>query len=302
MTLGPRGVYHFNPLDARQIGKLAEKYKATVLLGTPTFLRGYLRRVEPEQFATLDVVVVGAEKMPADLFDAFEKRFGIRPVEGYGTTELSPLVSVNIPPARSTAKYQPDRVEGSVGRPVPGVAARIVSPDDGHELRVNEDGMLLISGPNVMRGYANREEQTREAIQDGWYVTGDIAHVDAQGFIHITGRLSRFSKIGGEMVPHVMIEDELSQLFAEGDDDECVRVCVTAVPDEKKGEKLVVLHLPTTKDIDEIRSALGQRGLPNLFIPGRNQFVEVDEIPMLGTGKLDLKLARELASERCLVK
>ncbi len=298
MALGPRGVYHFNPLDAKQVGKLAEKYKATVLLATPTFLRGYLRRVTPEQFADLDVVVVGAEKMPADLFEAFEKKFGVRPVEGYGTTELSPLVSVNIPPSRSAALYQPDRIEGSVGRPLPGVAARVVSTDDDHELCAGEDGMLLVTGPNVMCGYANRDDLTAAAIRDGWYVTGDIAHVDDQGFIHITGRLSRFSKIGGEMVPHVRVEEELAKLFAEGDDDESIRVCVTAVPDAKKGERLVVLHLPTDKDMDQVLQSLKQAGLPNLFIPSRDSFFKVEEIPLLGTGKYDLKGAKQIAMEK----
>ena len=298
MTLGPRGVYHFNPLDARQVGKLAEKYKATVLLGTPTFLRGYMRRITAEQFSNMDVVVVGAEKMPAELFDAFEKKFGVRPVEGYGATELSPLVSVNIPPSRSTTDFQRDRIEGSVGRPLPGISARVVSPDNGDELSTGEDGMLLVKGPNVMRGYANRDDLTTEAIQDGWYVTGDIAHVDKEGFIHITGRLSRFSKIGGEMVPHGRVEEELAKGFVEGEDDELIRVCVTAVPDEKKGERLIVLHLPTDKDLEEIRKALSEAGLPNLFIPSRDSFFEVDEIPMLGTGKLDLKRAKELAAEQ----
>ncbi len=158
--------------------------------------------------------------------------------------------------------------------------------------------MLLVTGPNVMHGYANRDDLTCEAIRDGWYVTGDIANVDDQGFIHITGRLSRFSKIGGEMVPHVRIEEELRPLFCEGEDDEQVRVCVTAVPDAKKGERLIVLHLPTSKDIDEIRKGLSEAGLPNLFIPSRDSFMEVSEVPMLGTGKLDLKQARDLAAER----
>ena len=172
MSLGPQGVYHFNPLDARQIGKLSEKYKVTVLLATPTFLRGYIRRISAKQLASLDVVVVGAEKMPRELFDAFEKKFGVRPVEGYGATELSPLVSVNIPPSRSSAKYQPDRIEGSVGRPMPGVCAKVISEETGQEKFVDEDGMLLVSGPNVMKGYAGEEEKTRKAIQDGWYITG----------------------------------------------------------------------------------------------------------------------------------
>ncbi|KAA1259751.1 Bifunctional protein Aas [Rubripirellula obstinata] len=297
MTLGPRGVYHFNPLDAKQVGKLAEKYGVTVLLATPTFLRGYLRRVTPEQFSKLDVAVVGAEKMPADLFDAFEKKFGVRPVEGYGTTELSPLVSVNIPPTRSAAKYQPDRIEGSVGRPLPGISARVISTDNGEEMPAGQDGMLMVSGPNLMKGYAGQDDLTAKAIVDGWYTTGDIANIDDQGFIHITGRQSRFSKIGGEMVPHVRVEEELSKLFVEGDEDETVRVCVTAVPDEKKGERLVVLHVPTQKDICEMRVKLQEAGLPNLFIPSQDSYKQVDAIPLLGTGKLDLKKARDIANE-----
>ncbi|WP_404305778.1 AMP-binding protein [Neorhodopirellula lusitana] len=294
-TLGCAGIYHFNPLDSKQIGKLTQKYKATVFLGTPTFLRGYIRRVPQEQFESLDVVVVGAEKMPPDLFDAFEKKFGVRPVEGYGTTEMSPLVSVNIPPSRSQAKYQPDRVEGSVGRPMPGISARILSPDDGAEMGTGEDGLLMVTGPNVMRGYAGQDALTEKAVVDGWYSTGDIAHVDADGFLHITGRLSRFSKIAGEMVPHGRIEEELAKLLSEGDEDDQLRVCVTAIPDEKKGEKLIVLHTPTSRTVDELREGLRAAGLPNLFVPGADGFYEVDAIPMLGTGKLDLKGVKDLA-------
>ncbi len=298
MTLGPTGVYHFNPLDARQIGKLAERYGATVLLGTPTFLRGYLRRIEPAQFSKLNVVVVGAEKMPADLFDAFEQRFGVRPVEGYGATELSPLVSVNIPPTRSQAAYQLDRVEGSVGRPLPGTAAKIVSPDDSAiELAAGQDGMLLVTGPNVMRGYIGRQDLTDKAVVDGWYVTGDIAHVDMEGFLHITGRLSRFSKIGGEMVPHIRIEDELMRFIGDDPNDDLIQVCVTAIPDAKRGERIIVLHLPSEKSVAELRAALSQSGLPNLFIPGADSFFVVDKIPVLGTGKLDLQGAREMATQ-----
>lgn len=298
-TLGPAGVYHFNPLDAKQIGKLSQKYRATVFLGTPTFLRGYLRRIEPQQFKDLDVVVVGAEKMPADLFEAFEKRFGVRPVEGYGTTELSPLVSVNIPPSRSLAKSHVDAREGSVGIPLPGVAACVVSQDDYSQvLPHGQDGMLLISGPNVMKGYLDQEELTAKAIKDGWYATGDVAHLDTEGFIHITGRLSRFSKIGGEMVPHIRIEETLAKLMSTGDDEDRLLACVTAVSDERKGERLIVLHLPTPHDIDALRKGLSEAGLPNLFIPGRDSFFEVSEIPLLGTGKLDLSGAKQLAQEK----
>ncbi|KAA5541438.1 AMP-binding protein [Roseiconus nitratireducens] len=303
-TLGPCGVYHFNPLDARQVGKLAERYGATVLLGTPTFVRGYIRRVAPEQFKNLDACIVGAEKMPAELFDAFEARFGVRPVEGYGATELSPLVSVNVPPSRSYARYQPDRNEGSVGRPLPGVCAKIISPETGEELPAGEDGMLLVAGPNVMQGYANQPELTDRAVCSGWYNTGDIANIDPQGFLHITGRLSRFSKIGGEMVPHGKIEEEISRSLSGNDaeaahdhEEEHLKVCVTSVADPKKGERLVVLHRPLCKDVDVILSDLKAAGLPNLFIPSKDSFYLVDRIPLLGTGKLDLKGAKELAVE-----
>jgi len=298
MTLGPAGVYHFNPLDARQIGKLAERYGATVLLGTPTFLRGYLRRIEPSQFAKLDVVVVGAEKMPADLFDTFEQRFGVRPTEGYGATELSPLVSVNIPKSRSKATYQIDSQEGSVGRPLCGVATRIVDIDDlVTELPCETDGMLLVTGPNVMQGYLAQEDLTAKVVIDGWYTTGDIAHIDVNGFLHITGRLSRFSKIAGEMIPHVRIEEELMKVVGDDPEDDKVQVCVTAVPDTKRGERLIVLHLATEKTTDQMRAALTSAGLPNLFIPSPDSFFLVESIPILGTGKMDLKKIKELAAE-----
>lgn len=306
MTLPPAGVYHFNPLDARTVGKLVERFKATVLLGTPTFLRGYLRRVPPEQFASLDVVVVGAEKMPADMFEAFEKRFGVRPIEGYGATELSPLVSVNIPPSRSHAKHQPDRREGSVGRPVMGVAAKVVDPDTGEELGEDREGMLMISGPNVMRGYMGRPDLTDEVLFDGWYRTGDMARIDSDGFIHITGRQSRFSKIGGEMVPHLRVEEELLRLSEEdqtveptgsGDDKDRPLLVVTSVADERKGERLVVLHRPLPKTPEQLRAGLIASGMSNLWLPAVDAFVEVDEIPLLGTGKLDLKAVQQMAAE-----
>lgn len=303
MTLPPAGAYHFNPLDAKTVGKLAEKFKATVLLATPTFLRGYLRRVTPEQFRHLNVVVTGAEKTPPDLFEAFEQRFGVRISEGYGTTELSPLVSVNVPNSRSIADHSPDACEGSVGRPVPGVAAKIVDPETFEELVGDAEGMLLITGPNVMQGYMGRQDLTDEVIRDGWYITGDMARLDAEGFIHITGRQSRFSKIGGEMVPHIRIEEELVRVIAEADtdgdgdvdgDDRPV-VMVTSVADPKKGERLIVLHRKLAQTPDQLRESLYASGLPNMYVPARDGFFEVDEIPLLGSGKLDLKAAKAKA-------
>jgi acyl-[acyl-carrier-protein]-phospholipid O-acyltransferase/long-chain-fatty-acid--[acyl-carrier-protein] ligase len=296
LGLDVRCVYHFSPLEAQQVGKLARKWDATVLLATPTFLRNYLRRCEPEDFTRLEVVVAGAEKLPVPLCEAFEEKFGVRPVEGYGTTELSPLVSVNIPPSRSQTG-EIDAKEGTVGRPVAGVAAKIVDPESFEELPVESPGMLLVKGPNVMKGYLHEPEKTAEVIRDGWYVTGDIARIDKHGFIEITGRLSRFSKIGGEMVPHLIIE-EFIQKFVQGANQDEILIVVTAVPDEKKGERIVVVHKAMDKTPREIVDYLKTVGLPNLWLPDADSFMQVEEIPVLGTGKLDLKGVADVAKGR----
>lgn len=299
LTLDLKGAYHVSPLEAQKIGELCRQEKATLLLCTPTFMRSYLKRVPAEDFKSLDVVVGGAEKLPGELCDAFEQKFGVRPVEGYGTTECSPLVSVNIPHSRQvqTADFPVVLAkQGTVGRPIPGMAAKIVDPDSGAELGVDEPGMLLVKGPNVMPGYLNKPEKTAEVLRDGWYTTGDIALIDRDGFIKITGRLNRFSKIGGEMVPHLKLEEALQKVIGAGEDE--LKVAVTAVPDPRKGERLVVVHTPLAIGPAEICKRLSGEGLPNLFIPSQDSFVEVETIPHLGTGKLDLKGLKELALAR----
>ncbi|MEQ8788033.1 MAG: MFS transporter [Pirellulaceae bacterium] len=294
MGLDIAGVYHFSPLDGRQVGQLCEQHHGTLLLATPTFLRTYLKRGTKEQFGSLEVVVTGAERLPPDVADAFEEKFGVRPVEGYGTTELSPLVSVNVPPARSD-NFQVDRKEGTVGRPVPAVSAKVLDVDTEEDLGADQPGMLWITGPNVMKGYLNRQDLTDEVVKDGWYKTGDVALIDGDGFIKITGRMSRFSKIGGEMVPHVKVEEELARAIGAGDDE--LKVAVTSIADEKKGERLIVLHTKIDKTPDELRKALTEAGLPNLFIPAAESFFEVDSIPLLGTGKLDLRAVKAKAEQ-----
>ena len=293
LGLDVRCVYHTNPQEARQISKLAGKWGVTVMLATPTFLRLYLKRCLPEDFEQLDIVVAGAEKLPVDLCDAFQQKFGVRPVEGYGATELSPLVSVNVPPSRSQTN-ETDCQEGTVGRPVPGVTAKTVDPDTFEDLPIGTAGMLLIKGPNVMRGYMGDTTKTAEVVKEGWYVTGDIAIVDQQGFITITGRQSRFSKIGGEMVPHENVEAAI-QKFVASEDDEGIRAAVASVPDEKKGERLVVVHTQLDHSPQEICDHLKSLGLPNIWIPSPDSFLQVETIPVLGTGKLDLKGLTELA-------
>jgi acyl-[acyl-carrier-protein]-phospholipid O-acyltransferase/long-chain-fatty-acid--[acyl-carrier-protein] ligase len=283
-------------LDARVIGGMCRKHRATIMLITPTFLRSYLKRCEKEDFAALDVVVTGAEKLPVDVADAFETTFGVRPVEGYGCTELSPLAAVNVPPSRAPKQDQPVTREGTVGRPVPGVAAKITDLDTGTELGPEQPGMLWIKGPNVMLGYLNRPEKTAEVVKDGWYQTGDVALLDKDGFIKITGRQSRFSKIGGEMVPHVKIEELLTQIVGGGDD--ALKIVVTSVPDPRKGERIVVLHTALEKSPEAIAKELQTAGIPNLWIPSTDSFVQVEQIPVLGTGKLDLRALKELALQR----
>ncbi|MGA9631296.1 MAG: AMP-binding protein, partial [Candidatus Acidiferrales bacterium] len=182
---------------------------------------------------------------------------------------------------------------GRIGHPLPGISIRIVDPDTREPVAAGAAGLLLVRGPNVMQGYLGKPEKTAEALQDGWYVTGDIATEDEDGFLTITDRLSRFSKIGGEMVPHIKIEEQLHEIAGATEQ----KFVVTAVPDGKKGERLVVLHLLPPAELKAVIEKLPQTGLPNLWIPRPNQFFLVEEFPHLGTGKLDLRRVRELALE-----
>jgi acyl-[acyl-carrier-protein]-phospholipid O-acyltransferase / long-chain-fatty-acid--[acyl-carrier-protein] ligase len=285
-------VYHPNPLDLAAVSEIARKQRITFLLSTPTFLQAYLRRCSPEDFGSVQFVLVGAEKLPERLAQAFEDRFGIRPLEGYGCTECSPVVAVNTRDYRAPGFRQAGGKRGRIGHPLPGVSARIVHPDTMETLALSEPGMLLVAGPNIMQGYLGKPERTAEVVRGGWYVTGDIARLDEDGFIEITDRLSRFSKIGGEMVPHVKVEEKLHEL-AEATEQAFV---VTGVPDEKKGERLVVLHNLPEEKLLAVVEKLSHCDLPNLWLPRPNQFFYVAEFPLLGTGKLDLRRIREVAN------
>ena len=296
LTLDPAVVYHTDPRDAQVVGRLAREHHATLLMATPTFLRIYARRTPAEDFSSLECVFGAAEKLPVDVCDAFEKKFGVRPSEAYGATELSPLVAANVPASRHVPGRPPDAREGTVGKPILGSRARITDREGGHELPVGHDGLLWIAGPNVMQGYLDRPDLTAKVVKDGWYCTGDIARLDREGFITITGRESRFSKIGGEMVPHISVEEAINSECGAADGE--LLAVVTAVPDRAKGERLVVFHLPMARDSQEVVRRLQQRGLPNLWIPGADAFAEIPEMPMLGSGKLDLKRLADMARER----
>ena len=291
-----RAVYHPNPLDGKTVGRLVREHKITHLITTPTFLMTYTRQCKPEDMTTLKMVVTGAEKLKTRVADAFEEKFGVRPLEGYGCTELSPAVAINIPDVhRPDGQVQIGTKEGTIGQPLPSIAAKIVDPASGEALPVGAEGLLLIKGPNVMLGYVGQPEKTAEVIQDGWYRTGDIARIDEDGFITITDRLSRFSKIGGEMVPHIAVEEAIYNALGMGESE---HVCVvTSVPDERKGEQLAVVHTRLPISVDELCEKLKATDLPNLWIPRRDLFHEVDAIPVLGTGKVSLSEVKRIATE-----
>jgi acyl-[acyl-carrier-protein]-phospholipid O-acyltransferase/long-chain-fatty-acid--[acyl-carrier-protein] ligase len=295
LQVAASAVYHPDPRQAKEIGELCRKYKCTIFLSTATFLGFNLRRSEDGDFKSLRILVCGAEKLPPALAAEFEKKFGVLPMEGYGCTELSPAAAANIPDKVISGVRQVCNKVGTIGQPLPGVAARIVNPDTFEPLPPGEPGLLLMYGANVMKGYLGRDDLTRAVVRDGWYVTGDMALIDPDGFITLTGRLARFAKIGGEMVPLEKIEEDLHDVLQTHE-----RVlAVTSIPDERRGERLVVLHLPLNGTTPRMLSkGLSDKGLPNLWIPGERDFYLVPEMPVLGSGKLDIKKVKELALER----
>src|SRR6266536_1056454 len=291
---GVRIVTYPNPLEAAKNAALIERYKLTLLLATPTFLRGYLRKVEPDKLCSLCLVITGAEKLPLDLAKNFEERFKQRVFEGYGLTETSPVVSVNLPepqPIKLGEQVQPSSRLGSVGKMAPGIAAEIRHPETGAKLSLHESGMLWLRGVNIFEGYLHDPERTADVLQDGWLKTGDLGRFDEDGFLYIEGRLSRFSKIGGEMVPHESIEHKIVGLLDLSGKDERM-VAIVGVQDEAKGEALVLLSAVDV-DLPQLRKQLHESGISNLWIP--KQVQRVESIPVLASGKLDLKKCKELA-------
>jgi acyl-[acyl-carrier-protein]-phospholipid O-acyltransferase / long-chain-fatty-acid--[acyl-carrier-protein] ligase len=286
-------VFHPNPLEAKVIGQLIYKHKVTFLIAAPTFLQGFIRRCVPEEMSSLKYVITGAEKLPKRIRETFKSKFGIEPLEGYGTTECAPGVSFNIPDFRAPGFYQVGTKHGTVGHPIPGISLKVTDPDTEEELPLGEAGLLHVKGPNIMQGYLGQPERTAKVLKDGWYCTGDIAFIDEDGFITITDRLSRFSKIAGEMVPHTTLEETLHTLLGLTEQS----MAVTGVPDLTKGERLVVLHTMTNGEVEELVEKMSTSDLPNLWRPRINSFYRIDAIPVLGTGKLDLKRVKSLAKE-----
>ena len=318
-----KATYHYNPLETKIIGKISKENNVSILLATPTFLSTYTKKIKKEDLSNLRIIMVGAEKLRQDTADEAEKAFGVRPLEGFGCTELSPVAMVNTEDFKDENVDQIGTKSGSVGLPLPGISVKFLDPDTNEEVTYSnytnvsandtksdtekntekntekdterdivKRGLLLVKGPNVMLGYLKDKNRTEQVILNGYYNTGDIGEIDEDGFVYIKGRLSRFSKIAGEMVPHGKIEEEILRALKI---EEQV-IAVTGVSDEEKGEKIIVLHTIQINP-EEITNLLKEAGLPNLWIPKKDSFKKVEAIPLLGTGKLDLVKIKKLAEE-----
>ena len=289
-----------SPLETKRLAELISLHQVSLFLSTPTFLRGYMKRIEPDQFKSLKLVVTGAEKLPQSLADAFEKKFGIRPQEGYGLTETSPATNVNLPnPADS--KDSPALLSsrsGSVGQMLPGLAVKLTDPVTEKAVPFDQQGIIWFKGVNVFKGYLNNPKKSEEVLLDGWFRTGDVGRVDEDGFLYIEGRISRFSKIAGEMVPHETVEAAINKVL--GLDSEAERkIAVVGVPDEQKGEAILLLSTISGQALEQecidLRYKLLDEGLASLWCP--KKIIPVQEIPVLASGKLDIKSCEELAKK-----
>ena len=289
-----------SPLETKRLAELIQQHQIHLLLSTPTFLRGYMRRVEPEQLASLRLVVTGAEKLPENLAKSFEDKFGIRPMEGYGLTETSPATNVNLP------QYDSDEGRpaitsirsGSVGHLLPGIAVKITNPATESDSTLDQSGIIWFKGSNIFHGYLDQEKLSADVLVDGWFKTGDVGKMDDDGMLFIEGRISRFSKIAGEMVPHEAVEANINQVL--GLDNESERkIAVLGVPDEKKGEAIILISTIAGAALEQecldIRYKLMDLGIPSLWCP--REIIPVKEIPVLASGKLDIKSCEALVEE-----
>jgi len=291
-------VAHPDPTDAVGVGRAVAKFGASMMFGTSTFFRLYAKnkKVHPLMLESLRIAVAGAEKLSPEVKLAFEEKFHRTILEGYGVTESAPVASVNLPDVLETDTFtvQVGTKIGSVGMPLPGTSFKIVDPNSYDELDVDEDGLILIGGPQVMKGYLKDETKTQEVMleKDGvrWYKTGDKGHIDADGYLYIIDRYSRFAKLGGEMVSLGAIESEIENFINDSEID----LLAVNLPDEKKGEKIILLIQGYDKSSD-LKKALVDTGMNPLSIPG--QVCDVEQIPKLGTGKNDFAGAKKLAME-----
>lgn len=264
-------VTYANPLDFQTVSKIAREEKPTIMVGTPSFFWGYLQKSEPGDFKTLRLMVAGADKCPDALREGYLKKHGVILLEGYGATETSPVISVNIPEFNRP---------GSTGKVIPGVQVRIENFETGEECKTREVGKIMAKGDSVMSGYYNDPEQTAEVLKDGWYNTGDMGFFDEDGYLWHAGRFKRFTKVGGEMVSLVKVENVLEKYLPEG-----VGCCVVEISDQKKGSYIVATVSKEVNKTEVLRHMM--KDLPIIALP--RQFVVIEQLPMMGTGKIDFR-------------
>lgn len=292
-----------SPLEAKKINELIEKYQCALVVTTPTFARGMLRRAKADTYASVKLFIVGAEKLQTVVADEFKEKCNVTLLEGYGLTETAPVCGVNLQKTGPTAEqpyFVPGYQFGSIGQILPGLAVRITDPDDDNvRLTLNEQGMIWFKGPNVFKGYIGREDLNEGIFRDGWFKTGDLGKVDLNGILTLGGRRARFSKVAGEMVPHEVVENAIEDFVPHPEGFTGRAVAVVGVPDPQKGEALVLLscvhHSHLVQALDEIRTHMVEQGLPRLWCP--REIIPVEVIPALPTGKMDLRGCQMLANE-----
>ncbi|WP_321312666.1 acyl-[ACP]--phospholipid O-acyltransferase [Halarcobacter sp.] len=294
-------VAHPDPRDGFAIGKLVQKYKGTIILGTSTFFRLYAKnpKVTKDMLQSLRLVVAGAEKLSQKVRTDFEKRFDKQILEGFGTTETTPVACCNLPDVKNPdGSFQLGSKIGTVGMPIPGTKIKIVDPNNFKELKTNEEGMILISGVQVMKGYLNDKKKTNEVLIEKkgrkYYITGDKGKLDNDGFLTIVDRYSRFAKLGGEMISLGLVEEKIKALILDDETD----IIVTTIRDEKKGEKIIALisHISEEK-LEALKKSIKEKFDNNLMIP--SSYKIVDEVPKLGSGKSDFSKAKKVALDLC---
>lgn len=292
-----------SPLEAKKLNELIETHKCALVVTTPTFARGMLRRAHEHSYDSVKFFIVGAEKLQTTVADEFKEKCHITLLEGYGLTETSPVCGVNLQQTGPTAEqpyFVPGYQFGSIGQVLPGLAVRITDPDDDNvRLTLNEQGMIWFKGANVFGGYIGRDDLNEGIFRDGWFKTGDLGKVDLNGILTLGGRRSRFSKVAGEMVPHEVVENAIEDFVVHPEGFAGRAVAVMGVPDAQKGEALVLLscvhHSQLNQALDEIRAHLVEQGLPRLWCP--REIIPVEVIPTLPTGKMDLRGCQMLANE-----
>jgi len=278
--IGASMVTYPNPLDYKTVCQYIRDYKVTFIAATPAFFYGYLKKSEPGDFATVKIAIAGADKLPDKVYEGFQKKHGITLLEGYGTTETSPVIATNYP-----GSHKP----GSIGRPIPNTQVRILDINTDKIMGPNQEGKIMVKGDLVMEGYLHDLEETSLRIRNGWYDTGDIGMIDEDGFMYHRGRFKRFVKVGGEMVSLVKVEDILSQLLPED------VICCVDVPNPTKGADVVAAVANGDFDMHKVMKQL-KKELPSIAIP--KQFYVIDDIPMMPSGKVNFRAVEKLCREK----